>query len=98
MSRRMTLLQAIGQGGGQTEMGDLEKVIVISRQGETPQIRLANLRSVLVSGEMTADLLVADEDVIFVPRSGIGEFNFYYTMVVNLVLTVVFALVYVVFI
>ena len=98
MARRMTLLQAIGQGGGHTDVGDLEKVIVISRQGETPQIRLANLRSVLVSGEMTADLLVADEDVIFVPRSGIGDFNFYYTKVVNPVLTGVVGLVNGVFI
>ena len=68
-------------------MGDLEKVIVISRQGETPQVRLANLRSVLVNGEMTADLPVADEDVIFVPRTGIGDFNFYYTKIINPVLT-----------
>lgn len=87
MARRMTLLQAIGQAGGNTDVGDLEKVIVITRQGETPQVRLANLRSVLVSGEMTADLPVADEDVIFIPRTGIGDFNFYYTKVINPVLT-----------
>jgi polysaccharide biosynthesis/export protein len=98
MARRMTLLQAIGQGGGQTDVGDLEKVIVISRQGETPQIRLANLRSVLVNGEMTADLLVGDEDVIFVPRSGIGDFSFYFTRVVNPILTGVLGVVNGVFI
>ncbi|MGH7252912.1 MAG: polysaccharide biosynthesis/export family protein [Nitrospiraceae bacterium] len=98
MARRMTLLQAIGQGGGHTEVADLEKVIVISRQGETPQIRLANLRSVLVNGEMAADFLVADEDVIFIPRSGIGDFNFYYTKVVNPILTTVVGVVNGVFI
>ena len=87
MARRMSLLQALGQAGGHTDVGDLEKVIVISRQGETPQVRLANLRSVLVNGEMTADLPVADEDVIFVPRTGIGDFNFYYTKIINPVLT-----------
>lgn len=93
MARRVTLLQAIGQAGGHTEVADLEKVIVISRQGETPQIRLANLRSVLVNGEMTADLLVADEDVIFIPRSGIGDFNFYYSKVILPVMTTVVGLV-----
>jgi hypothetical protein len=94
----MTLLQAIGQGGGHTDVGDLEKVIVISRQGETPQVRLANLRSVLVSGELTADILVADEDVIFVPRSGIGDFSFYYSKVINPILTTVIGVVNGVFI
>lgn len=89
MTRRMTLLQAIGQAGGHTEVGDLEKVIVISRQGDTPQVRLANLRSVLVSGEMTADFPLGEEDVIFVPRSGIGDFYFYYTKVINPVLTAI---------
>lgn len=98
MARRMTLLQAIGQAGGHTDVGDLEKVIVISRQGETPQIRLANLRSVLVNGEMTADLLVADEDVIFIPRSGIGDFSFYYAKVVSPILTTVVGVVNGVFI
>ncbi|MGH7474313.1 MAG: polysaccharide biosynthesis/export family protein, partial [Candidatus Methylomirabilales bacterium] len=98
MARRMTLLQAIGQAGGNTEVGDLEKVIVISRQGETPQVRLANLRTVLVNGEMTANFPVGDEDVIFVPRSGIGDFNFYYTKVINPILTGVVGLVNGVFI
>ena len=98
MARRLTLLQALGQAGGHTEVGDLEKVIVISRQGETPQVRLANLRSVLVNGEMTADFLVADEDVIFIPRSGIGDFSFYYAKVVNPILTTVIGVVNGVFI
>ena len=93
MARRMTLLQAIAQAGGLSEVGDLEKVIVISRQEETPQVRLANLRRVLASGEMSADLPVGDEDVIFVPRSGIGDFNFYYTKVVNPILTTVIGVV-----
>lgn len=49
LARRMTLLQALGQGGGSTDVADLEKVIVISRRGgETPQVRVANLQSVLV--------------------------------------------------
>jgi hypothetical protein len=47
---------------------------------------------------MTADFLVADEDVIFIPRSGIGDFSFYYTKVIGPVLTSVIGVVNGVFI
>ena len=98
LGRRATLLQALGQGGGNTEVADLEKVLVISRRGDTPQIRVANVQSVLERGELSANLALDDEDVIFVPRNGIGDFNLYYTKVVQPILTTAIGVVNAIFI
>lgn len=98
LGRRTTLLQALGLGGGYTDVADIGKVIIISRQGETPQVRVANLQSVLVRGDISADLTVNNEDVVFVPRSGVGDFNHYYTKVVQPILSTVLGVVQSVFI
>ncbi|MBI4400185.1 MAG: polysaccharide export protein [Nitrospirae bacterium] len=98
LGRRTTILQAIGQGGGYTDVADLEKIIVISRQVDPPQIRVANIQQVLVNGEVSADLQLADDDVVFVPRSGIGDFNHYYTKVAQPILNSILGVVNAVFI
>lgn len=98
LGRRTTLLQAIGQGGGYTDVADLEKIIVISRQVDPPEIRVANIQNVLVNGDVSADLQLADDDVVFVPRSGIGDFSHYYTKVALPILNSVLGVVNAVFI
>ncbi len=78
LGRRMTLLQAISSSGGHTDLADLTKVVVISKRGETPLIRVANLQMTLVTGDTRADLMLEDNDVVFIPRSAIGDWNTYY--------------------
>ncbi|MEW6544173.1 MAG: polysaccharide biosynthesis/export family protein [Nitrospirota bacterium] len=78
LDRNMTLLQAISAGGGHSEVADMRKVVTISRRGEVPVVRVANLQTVLVSGDLTADIPLEDNDIVFVPRSAIGDWSVYY--------------------
>jgi protein involved in polysaccharide export with SLBB domain len=81
LERNATLLHALGQSGGYTDVADLDRVVVISRSKEDPEnpvIRVANVQNFLTKGDLRADLPVEDNDVIFVPRSGIGDWNHYY--------------------
>jgi polysaccharide export outer membrane protein len=80
--RQVTLLTALGQAGGYTDIADLEKVVVISKGAENPVIRVANVQSFLTKGDLSADIPIDDNDVIFIPRSGIGDWNHYYTKAV----------------
>lgn len=77
LGRRTTLLQALSQANGFTDVAALDKVVIISRLGEQPQIRVANLETVLVRGDISADSEVQPNDVIFVPRNAVGDWNVY---------------------
>lgn len=95
LDRNATLLHALGQSGGYTDVADLNKIVIISRSKEDPEnpvVRVANVQSFLTRGDLRADLPVEDNDVIFVPRSGIGDWNHYYQKAVLPALnTVLFA-------
>ncbi len=82
LERNATLLAALGQAGGYTDVADLEKVVVISRGQENPVIRVANVQSFLTKGDLGADIPVDDNDIVFVPRSGIGDWSHYYNKAV----------------
>ena len=89
MERDATLLHALGQAGGYTDVAALDRVIVISRpksSAETPVIRVANVQRFLKEGDLSADIPLNDNDVIFIPRDKIGDWNHYYTKAVMPVL------------
>ena len=89
LERDATLLQALGQAGGYTDVAALEKVVIISRpkfSAEPPVIRVANVQRFLKEGDLSEDLTLNDNDVIFVPRDKIGDWNHYYTKAVQPVL------------
>jgi polysaccharide export outer membrane protein len=78
IGRRMTLLQALSIAGGYTDIASLDKVVVVTPQTPAPLVRVANLQEALATGDLTADLALEDNDLVFVPRSKIGDFNTYY--------------------
>lgn len=89
MERDATLLHALGQAGGYTDVAALDRVIIISRpksSAENPVIRVANVQRFLKEGDLREDLPLNDNDVIFVPRDKIGDWNHYYTKAVMPVL------------
>lgn len=82
MEKDPTLLHALGQAGGYSDVAALDRVIVISRpkvSTENPLIRVANVERFLKEGDLSADIPLNDNDVIFVPRDKIGDWNHYYT-------------------
>ncbi|TAJ24702.1 MAG: hypothetical protein EPO64_09185, partial [Nitrospirae bacterium] len=59
MERDATLLHALGQAGGYTDVAALDKVIVISRPKssvENPVIRVANVERFLREGDLSGDI------------------------------------------
>lgn len=74
--RPVTLLQAIAQVGGLKETGTLEKIKVLywDKQNK-PHVRTVNLENVLEKMRLEEDLMLADNSVIFVPKTGIAVAN-----------------------
>jgi polysaccharide biosynthesis/export protein len=81
LERDATLLHALGQASGYTDVAALDKVVVISRpqyEGQTPALRVANVQAFLEKGDLRADIPLEDNDVIFIPRDKVGDWNHYY--------------------
>ncbi|MDE3226553.1 MAG: polysaccharide biosynthesis/export family protein [Nitrospirota bacterium] len=81
--RGVTLLTAISAGESFTDVAALDRVVLISKRPgqEQPLVRVANLQRTLITGDMSADLPVQENDIVFVPRSGAGDFYNYYSKV-----------------
>lgn len=81
LERDASLLHALGQAGGYSDVAALDKVIVISRPqsaGENPLVRVANVQAFLEKGDLRGDIPLDDNDVIFIPRDKVGDWNHYY--------------------
>jgi protein involved in polysaccharide export with SLBB domain len=72
---RMTLAQLVAQAGGWTENARFEEAAIIRPAPESTEIILVDLRRLLVEGERRIDQYLRPNDVIYVPRTGIGNWN-----------------------
>lgn len=71
----LTLLQAIGKAGGQKEEALIDEIRVIRGGLDKPQIIASNVRTIFEEGDMTRDIRLEKNDIIYVPRSKIGNWN-----------------------
>lgn len=70
----LTLLQAIARAGGIKEDGKTGKVVIIRRGvGDKPSIFAANYGGLTDDLKATDDVRLAPFDIVFVPRTAIGE-------------------------
>lgn len=76
MTTPMYLSQAIGMVGGFRNTSGLSSVVLI-RPGEDnkPQARLIDLERVLSQGDLSHDVILRRNDVVYVPRSVIAVLN-----------------------
>ncbi len=74
--RPMTLLQAVGRVGGIKSTGSLKEVKVLywDKQNRS-HIRTVNLYNILDKMQLEEDILLANNSVIFVPKTGISLAN-----------------------
>jgi len=74
MPRHMTVLQAIADAGTYQETALLEEVRVI-RGGDLakPNILMADLSRVFTYGDMTRNVALEENDIVFVPREHLGD-------------------------
>ncbi len=74
-SEGLTAVQAVGLAGGYTDIAVLEDTRIIRGRLDNPAILLANVESVIKRGEIGKDVALAKNDIMYIPRSRIGDWN-----------------------
>ncbi len=68
----LTPLQAVIERGGFTDTAKADNVLYITRIGEEIQAQRLDLESI-VDGDSTSEIIMAPDDVVFVPKTFIGK-------------------------
>ena len=71
----MTVVDAIGQADGYTEQAHLASARVLRGNLVQPQILAANLEQLLFAGDFGQNVRLKDQDIVYVPRTRIGDWN-----------------------
>jgi polysaccharide export outer membrane protein len=73
---QMNALQAIFEAGGPKETADVERVVLLRSTGENQfGYREINLQKVLTDEEPSNNAMLAQDDMIFIPKTGIAKAN-----------------------
>jgi len=75
LSTNLTLLQVIGKAGGYKEEALLDEIRVIRGGLDRPQIIAINVKAMFDEGDITKDVPLQKNDIIFVPKSKIANWN-----------------------
>jgi polysaccharide export outer membrane protein len=75
LAPNMRLSHALTLTGGPTDVAVLESARVIRGGLQNPQIVEANFRRLIEQGDQREDLALQPNDLIVLPRSGIGDWN-----------------------
>jgi protein involved in polysaccharide export with SLBB domain len=75
MAPGMTIIEALGQADGYTNEAYLPSIRVLRGGLEQPQILAADVDQLLHKGDLAQNLLLKDQDIVYVPRSQIGDWN-----------------------
>lgn len=71
----LTLMDAIGMADGYTIYAVLRNTAVIRAGGQNSEIIVANLDKLIKNGDISQNVPLANNDIIYVPRSMIGDWN-----------------------
>jgi protein involved in polysaccharide export with SLBB domain len=73
---KMNLLQAVFEAGGPKDEGDIERVVLLRSMGDNQfGYREINLRRIVNHEEHADDAVLAQDDLIFIPKNGIARAN-----------------------
>jgi protein involved in polysaccharide export with SLBB domain len=73
---KMNALQAIVEAGGPKDEGDVERVVLLRSMGDNQfGYRELNLRRIVKHEDLTDDAVLAQDDLIFIPKNGIAKAN-----------------------
>jgi polysaccharide export outer membrane protein len=73
----LTLLDAINLAGGPTEDGNINEVRIIREMREHKGVKIVDLESILAKGDFAHNYLLGDNDIVYIPRKGIANFNYF---------------------
>ncbi|MDA0999385.1 MAG: FG-GAP-like repeat-containing protein [bacterium] len=74
-SFNMRVLDAVARSGGFTEWGLKEEIRIIRGDPERPEVIQADLKAMLERGDRRGNHLLKPNDVVFIPRSFIGDLS-----------------------
>lgn len=75
MVPNMRLSQVMAYAGGATDTAVLESARVIRGDLSNPEIIAVDFRRLIEKGDVSQDLRLAANDVVFIPRSAVGDWN-----------------------
>ncbi|BBK29640.1 polysaccharide biosynthesis/export protein [Stella humosa] len=81
---RLSTLQAIIMAGGFDSEARFEEIVLIRRSpNNRPMLRTVNVREVIQTGHHESDVPLQPGDIVYVPRSHIGEVNLWVEQFIN---------------
>ena len=89
MSRNMTVLQAIAQADSYNETAILDEIRIVRGNLQQPEFLTADLLRLFSDGDMGGNLRLEENDIIYVPRSKLGDV----AAAANIVLPIISALI-----
>lgn len=71
-----TVQQSIAQSGGMKETAKVEQIIVVRKGEDNKMVAIqVNLNSVLQGGDVSQDMILKPNDIVYVPKSTISNVN-----------------------
>jgi protein involved in polysaccharide export with SLBB domain len=78
------VLQSVMMAGGLLPTARMDEVVVIRRRPDRmPMLRTVNLKALISTGAPSEDLKLQPYDLVYVPRSGIADFNLFIDQYLN---------------
>lgn len=77
----MSLLNAVMQAGGPTENAATGEILLVRDRNKEAEPLKVSLDRMVDSADYSGNVLLARNDIIFVPRRGIAGFNYYLRMI-----------------
>jgi protein involved in polysaccharide export with SLBB domain len=74
----MRLADAISEAGGPTVFASEAETRVVRGDITQPEIISANLKRLIERGDQSQNIMIANRDLIYVPRSGFGSVNIFF--------------------
>jgi len=80
----LTLVQAIARAGGIKMSARLDKILILRRgAGDKPQVFATDYRSAVSGADVSSDVRLASYDVVYVPRSDVGDVYTYFNQYIQ---------------
>ncbi len=77
----LTVLSAIGLAGGYTENAVLSEIKLIRDRQKGGDVVNINLDEMMTEADLGRNFLLKNHDIVFVPRKGIAQFNYFLRMI-----------------
>jgi signal peptidase I len=75
LTSRLTLLQVLGKAGGYKEEALIDEIRIIRGRLDNPQFIVADTKAILEGGDITKDLYLQNNDIIYIPKTKIANWN-----------------------